>query len=228
METGDKTITAIRTGKNPRLERSNVYLDGKFAFSLNNEVIVKQKLQVGKTLTRQQLNNLNGDDNKLRCLNVAYHFLSLRPRSRKEVEVQLKKHGFETSEIESTLDKLEKLHLLDDQAFADYWQENRTTFRPRSRWALSQELRQKGVENEVIHTALETLDENTNAYRAARQKARTLLTADYLEFRRKLGGFLQRRGFGYGVIQNTVKRVWQENSGRAPVDITDETGEAQD
>jgi regulatory protein len=228
MERRDKMITAIRAGKNPRLERSNVYLDGKFAFSLNNEVIMKQKLQVGQALTRQQINNLNGEDNKLRCLNVAYHFLSLRPRSRKEVEVQLKKHRFESAEMESTLDKLEKLHLLDDQAFADYWRENRTTFRPRSRWALAQELRQKGVENEVIQTTLETLDENTNAYRAARQKARTLPSADYLEFRRKLGGFLQRRGFGYGVIQITVKRVWQENGGQTPVDITEETGEAQD
>ena len=75
------------------------------------------------------------------------------------------------------------------------------------------ELRRKGVESEVIQEVVEDIDDTENAYRAAISKARTLPVADYQIFRQKLGGYLQRRGFNYGVINNIVKRAWQERTG---------------
>jgi hypothetical protein len=53
-------ITAIKAGRNPRVRRSNVYLDGKFAFSLDNEVVVKEKLRVGLELTSAEVDMLTG------------------------------------------------------------------------------------------------------------------------------------------------------------------------
>jgi len=54
------------------------------------------------------------------------------------------------------------------------------------------------------------VDDDNSAYRAATSKARGLPLSDYQSFRRRLGEYLKRRGFGYGVIKHAVERVWQE------------------
>ncbi len=120
--------------------------------------------------------------------------------------------------------KLKQLELLDDTAFAEFWKENRNSFRPRSQRMLKMELRRKGVESEVIQEVVEDIDDADNAYRAAMSKARTLPVADYQIFRQRLGGYLQRRGFNYGVINNVVKKAWQERTGNSEQhpDLTEE------
>jgi len=57
---------------------------------------------------------------------------------------------------------------------------------------------------------IETVDDDESAYQAALRKARNLPLSDYQSFRRRLGEYLKRRGFGYGVINHTVERIWQE------------------
>jgi regulatory protein len=54
------------------------------------------------------------------------------------------------------------------------------------------------------------IDDDDSAYRAALSKARSLPQADYQSLRRRLGAYLERRGFSYGVINHTVERIWQE------------------
>jgi regulatory protein len=212
-------ITAIKAGKNPRVQRSNIFLDGKFAFSLENEVILKEQLRVDRELSSKEVDMLTNADNFQRCLNAAFHFLSFRPRSEVETRQRLMRRGYTDEDIEKVVAKLKKLELLDDAAFAEYWKQNRSTFKPRSQRMLKMELRRKGVESEVIQEVTEDVDDKDNAYQAAIRKARTLPVADYQIFRQRLGGYLQRRGFNYGAINNAVKRAWQErteNSGSLP------------
>jgi regulatory protein len=78
---------------------------------------------------------------------------------------------------------------------------------------LRQELRSKGLDSETIESAVEGLDETASAYEAARPKALRLATmaqTDPREFRRKLGDFLLRRGFGYEVTREVVTRLARE------------------
>jgi regulatory protein len=206
-------ITGIKAGKNPRIKRSNVFLDGKFAFSLDTEVIFKQGLKVGQELSIGQIEGLTVSDRFQSCFNAALQFLSYRARSESETRTRLQKRGYEGTEIEKTIEQLKQTHLLDDAAFAEYWKENRNSFRPRSQRMLNLELRRKGLAGEIIKEATADVDETGNAYRAATAKARTITGTDYQVFRQKLGGFLQRRGFGYGVISKTVKQVWLERTG---------------
>ncbi len=203
-------ITAIKAGKNPRVRRSNIFLDGKFAFSLDNEVILKDGLKVGRELSMREVNALTGADLFQRCLNAAFHFLSYRPRSEKEVRERLERLGHDSENIEKVVAQLKRLSLIDDLAFAGFWKENRNSFRPRSQRMVKLELRRKGLESATIDEAVESIDDKENAYQAALVKARNLPVADFQVFRQKLGGFLQRRGFGYGVTNATVKRIWQE------------------
>jgi regulatory protein len=76
---------------------------------------------------------------------------------------------------------------------------------------LALELRQKGVDNEVIEQALaETEDDSTLAYQSAVKYVRRLAGVDWETFRKRLGEYLMRRGFSYGTIVPVLRQVWDE------------------
>jgi regulatory protein len=202
-------ITALRIGKG-RKKRVNVFLDGRFAFSLEAEVVIKEGLQVGQELSASQIEALAKSDHFHRCLNVATHYLGYRPRSEFEVRERLQRRGFDDNTIGVVITKLKEQRLVDDMEFARFWKENRDSFSPRSQWLTKLELKQKGVTDDIIEEVVGTIDDGDSAYRAALSKARRLSRADYQDFRHRLGEYLKRRGFGYGVINLTVERVWEE------------------
>ena len=68
-----------------------------------------------------------------------------------------------------------------------------------------------GVDREVIQDALLDFDSAANAYKSASKYASKLSVEDGTAFRRKLGGFLQRRGFSGEVLGQTVERIWRES-----------------
>lgn len=205
-----RKITAIEVQKKNR-QRVNIFLDGEFAFGLSR--IVAAWLQVGQELSDEKIASLQAEDAHEVALQKALNFLSYRARSDEEIRQNLRKHGMPEDVIAETLERLHQAGLASDKEFAQAWVENRTTFRPRSRRALSMELRRKGLDEQTIQTALaESPDEVSLAYQAAQQKARRLEGLPWPEFRQKLSAFLARRGFGYEVIGEVVRRVWQEQS----------------
>jgi regulatory protein len=202
-------ITALKTNK--RTDRQvNLYLDGKFAVKLDTELAVKKGLKVGEEISDGRIKELTEDVGLARGLNLAYRFLSYRPRSEAEMKDRLHRRGFEDSNIEIIINKLKEQNLLDDTAFAQFWKENRDTFRPRSQRLTRLELKKKGVADEIIKEVTDDSDDMQSAYQAALHKAQHLPNQDYEVFRRRLGDYLKRRGFGYTVISQTVKRLWQE------------------
>ncbi len=202
-------ITDLRTGKR-RNKRLNIFLDGSFAFSLGAEVVAKENLQVGQELSSSRIESLTGDDEVQRCLEAAYRHLGYRPRSEFEIRERMQRRGFASETIDAAITRLREQDLLDDEAFARFWKENRESFRPRSRWLTGLELKRMGVVNDVIEQVVAGIDDEENAYRAALQKTRNCTPDDYQSFRRRLGDYLRRRGFNYEVISHTVGRIWQE------------------
>jgi len=202
-------ITAIRTGRG-RKQRVNVFLDGKFALSLEAEVAVEEGLQVGQELSGSQIEALARSDHFRRCFNAALHYLSYRPRSESEIRERLQRRGFDRDSIEGVVTKLREQGLVNDIEFAEFWKDNRESFSPRSQWLTRLELRQKGVAADIIDRVVGEVDDTDSAYRAALSKAGSLPLSDYQVFRSRLGEYLKRRGFSYQVINRTVERVWQE------------------
>ncbi len=209
-----KKITAINVGRG-RKKRVNISLDGKFAFSLEAEVAVKEGLEVGQELNTSQIEAMARSDHFHRCLNAAAHYLSYRPRSESELRRRLHQRGFDGNSIEAAITKLKEQGLVDDMAFAQFWKDNRQSFSPRSQRLTRVELRQKGVASDIIDQVVNVADDDDSAYRAAQGKARGLALSDYRNFRNRLGEYLKRRGFDYGVINRTVERLWQEQRERS-------------
>lgn len=202
-------VTALRVGKS-RGGRIKVFLDNKLAFSLEAEVVLKERLQPGQELAASEIEALVRSDHCHRCLNAATHYLSYRPRSEFELRERLHRRGFDDDSVEAVLTKLKEQGLVDDIEFAQFWKDNRESFSPRSQRLTKLELRRKGVADDIIGQVTAAIDDDHSAYRVALSKARNVPLPDHQVFRRRLGDYLKRRGFDYGVINRTVERVWQE------------------
>jgi regulatory protein len=210
-----KKITALEVQKkNPN--RVNVHLDGEFAFGLAR--ITAAWLKVGDILTDEKIAQLQNEDAREKALQQALLFLSYRARSEKEIRQNLKKHEYPEDAIEYTMTRLRENRLANDNEFAHTWVENRNTFRPRSRRALTMELRQKGLDEETVKEAVANIDEEALAYETAQKWATRLKKPvlsrskglEWNEFRKKLSEHLARRGFPYSVVTSVVTKVWNE------------------
>ena len=206
-------ITALRTAGRSRQNggrKTKVFLDGRLALTLETEAVVNQGLYVGQELSADEMEVLTKKGHFYRCLNAATRFLGYRPRSESELRQRLVQRGFQSDVVEAVIARLKEQSLVDDVAFAQFWKENRDIFSPRSQWLTHLELRRKGVPDDIISTVVSDTDDDDSAYRAASSRARRLPLSDYQTFHRRLGDFLKRRGFSYGVITRTVRRLWQE------------------
>lgn len=203
-------ITAIHSTKGQRGQRVKILLDDESAFSLETELALKQGLKIGQELSAEQLEALTKSDKFYRCLNAAMNLLSYRPRSKSELHQRLQRRGFDDSSIEAAIAKLAEQRLVDDEAFAQFWKDNRDSFSPRSQWFIRAELKRKGVATDIVDRVVRTADDSKSAYQVAVTKARRLPRSDYQSFRLQLGGYLHRRGFSYGVINKVVEQVWKE------------------
>jgi regulatory protein len=208
-------ITGL-TARKGREKRVSVFLDGRLAFSLSAEVALKEGLRTGQELSEDERGALARADRYQKCLNTAYRFLAARPRSEAEIRQRLRKGGFEPEYAERAVARLREQGFIDDGAFARYWNDNRQTFRPRSRRLTALELRRKGLDSAAIESVVGEINDGASAYRAALGKSGRLHGTDFEVFRRRLGEFLRRRGFDYDIIQQTVNRVWTERGESHP------------
>jgi len=208
------TVTAL--SKQRRSKRIDVQIDGLPGFSLTPEIALQFGLRTGATLSESRIEELRAAQSREDAMAAALRLVSYRPRSEKELRDRLRQRFANPALVDTVVDRLTELHLIDDSAFAASWVESRDRSGPRSRRMLAAELRVKGVSRAPADAAVERVDEVDAAYRAAIKKAQLLAERPFEEFRRKIGDLLLRRGFGYETANDTVKRLWEET--RSPAD----------
>jgi regulatory protein len=208
--TDTETITDLVPQRRKK-DRVNVHINGEYAFSL--AMITAAGLRRGQVISPEDIDRLRAEDNYERAKQSAFNFVSYRPRSKFELRKNLSRKKYDENSIDRVVARLVELEMLDDKAFARYWVEQRETFRPRSRRALSYELYQKGVKREIVDEVVGEVDEDAAAYRAGRQKAHRWVNLPKDKFRQDMNRFLQRRGFNYNIIAPAMERLWLEVAG---------------
>jgi len=200
-------VTALKVqAKNKN--RVNVYLDGEFAFGLVK--IEAARLRLGQVLSDADIERIKKSDESEMAFEKAVKFISYRPRSEKEVRQNLKKKEIEAGLIDEVVERLKRAGLLNDEQFAQMWVESRSHSKPKGTRALKIELRQKGLSREAVDAAVAGTNDEAVARRLAASRAPRLKKLPKIEFRRKLGDYLARRGIHYEIILEVVEQAWQE------------------
>lgn len=204
----ERIITAIKVQKR-NSQRVSIDLDGEYAFGLSR--LVAAWLSTGDRLSEEKIQSLLDKD----ALEVAYQraldLLNHRPRSEKEIRQRLAEKEFSVEQIDQVVEKLKLAGLIRDENFARMWIDSRKEFHPRSKNLMRYELKNKGIAEEHIDAALEELPaEQELAAQAASHYIRRLQGSDWETFRKRLSGYLSRRGFSYGTVAPLVKDLWQQ------------------
>jgi len=148
--------------------------------------------------------------------------LTGQARSRAELATKLARRRVPEEVAERLLTRFEEVGLIDDAAFARAWVESRQPGKGLGRRALAQELRRKGIDDDVAREALEEIepeDEEESARTLVRRKLRSLRRVDRATATRRLTGMLARKGHSGEVVW----RVVREELDASGFDVSDDS-----
>lgn len=191
-------------------ERVNVHVDGAFRLGLSAELMLGERLRVGDEVDDARLAELEAKDQTWKARDAALSLLSYRARTSVELKRRLKRKGFDDEVAASTVERLDRLGVVDDAAFAESFVRDRVRLRPHGVRRLGQELRAKGVDEDTARAAIAEVMEREGATemdlaRAAAARWRPRAGEDAVRARARLQAFLARRGFGGDAVRAVVR-----------------------
>lgn len=191
------TVTSLKPQKFTK--RINVYLDGEFAFGIDLDNLVKFGIKVEKEFSGEEINKIIHEAEFQKTYNYLLNFATLRPRSEKEIFNWLKRKEVPISLHKRLFERLKQLQLVDDEAFAKWWVDQRLQFKNKSSKELKYELLKKGVDKKTIDKVLtETeIDEERTIKR--------LLEKRKFKDPQKAFAYLARKGFDFEIIKSMLK-----------------------
>ena len=148
-----------------------------------------------------------------RAKNVLLFQLSRSMKTRYQLANILKKREIPEEIANAVLDRFTEAQLIDDAAFARAFVNSRIAISGKSRSAISRELKQKGVSAEDSESALSMIDqelEDKTAYAIAKKRYQQLTSLAPDVRKRRLMGFLMRRGFS-GALASRILRDLEQS-----------------
>lgn len=208
-QSSDQTITKITAGvKDPN--RANIFLDGRFAFSLDIAQVVDLEVKVGQKVDEKRLGELRSASEFGKLYQRTLEWALARPRSESETRDYLRQRKLRRSALnwqreregkkllpelqedtmELVLKRLVEKKYVDDLKFAQYFMENRRLRKGISPRRLKMELKQKGIKDNLIEqvTDLTERTEEEEILKVVRKKRKKYDDT-------KLIAYLVRQGF---------------------------------
>lgn len=137
-----------------------------------------------------------------------FQLLKYRIRSEQEIRSKLQRKGFSDPIIDQTVAYFKDIGLVDDRDFARQWVASRLA-RPYGRRRIRFELQQKGIEAKIIQDLLESsMDDDTEdelVRTLARKQIKKYSELDDQKKRKRIYGYLSRRGFESGAILKAIQ-----------------------
>ncbi len=188
-----------------------VQLDGASRLQLPRNEVEALGLEVGRPVSAERIRALSAEAERQEAWRVAIRYLSVRPRSRQEVERRLRRKAFSEAAVGAAIARGVELAYLDDRAFAAAYTRDRIRLRPRSVPRMIADLAARGVARADAVAGVtdamreEDVTESDLLERAAAKGAARLGAGDPGAARRRFYAYLARRGFRAEEI-----RAWLE------------------
>lgn len=194
-------ITSLKQQvKNP--DRVSIFVDGKYAFSLNLGEVVKYKVKNGDELSDTDVKRFKkiSEDGKL--YGRALEWLLNRPHSVREFNGYMRRKKAEPELTQKFVEEFAAKKYLDDEAFAR-WLVGLRSRAGKSNRAIRSELFAKGVDREVANMVLEGSGDEAERLRELIAKKSRL--SRYRADKLKLAKYLTSQGFSYELVKKELK-----------------------
>lgn len=200
-------ITKIESQKNK--ERVNIYIDDSFAFGLSLEISYKYDLKEDMAVSQEWVENVLKSEELNKGKNYALNLLSYRWRTEKEIIDRMSEKGYEKEIIENTVLYLKDQNLINDRRFAEIYFEEKSKLNGLGIKRIRYELSMKGISKEILEEVVneESDEEFERALELANKKISSYKNDSKEKIYRKLGGYLQRKGYSYDCIRNVLNKI---------------------
>lgn len=204
-------ITKIETQKR-NLDRVNVYIDDSFAFGLYDEIRYKYGLKSNMEITKEFIEDILLEEEKNKVRNFTLNYLSYRARSEKEIRDHLTKKEYDENLIDLAINFCKDKGYIDDLSFAKSYVRDRVNLNKHGSYRIKYDLQKKGVSRDIIDKVvdLDSDEEYERALKLAEKKIYSYRNDDRNSKYRKLGGYLQRRGFPFPVVSKVLSEILDE------------------
>ena len=152
-----KIIKYEKKGNN----KYKIHLENNESINVYEDVIIKNNLLYKKEIDRTLLEKIDYDNSNFDAYNKCVKYISVRIRSKYEIEEYLKKKELEPSLIEETIEKLIKNNFLNDEIFAKAFINDKIKFTTMGPYRIEQELKKHRIDSNIIYKYLNEIDDNT-------------------------------------------------------------------
>ena len=222
-------ITDIQTS--PELpSHQQLFLNGTLFLVIHADLIEKFGLRIGLEIEAAAIEKIIAADEVMRAKNHALRLLreakdnatadepedprpTLKPKiyTKSEMERQLKREGFSADAIETSIAELIRSGHIRDRKYAENWIVHRQKSNPRGKTLLKHELVDRGIDKETaeqVIATVETEDETKVALQIAQKRAKQYKRLPTHVAKRRLHGFLARRGFGSDIVRQVLEQIF--------------------
>ncbi len=211
LKENENIITKIeQQSKNKK--RYSIYINGEYYIGISEDVLVRHSLGKGMKVTSHDLQNIVYDEEQSSANNYSLRLLSFRNRSEREIINKMKEKEYNEETIKNTISFLKQYKYIDDENFASDYVKSKMRTQKLGKIRLKQELLKKGVSKDIISTTIDELSDSDQQCQAALELATKKLQTTYKNDDtksqyRKLGAFLQRKGFEYEIISKVLSEL---------------------
>lgn len=207
-----------------------LFLNGAPFVVVHASLIEKFGLRIGLEIEAEVIEKIISADEVMRAKNHALKLLreekdnatadepedsrpALKPKTytKSEIERQLEREGFSAGTIETSIEELIRSGHIRDRKYAENWVVRRQKSNPRGKTLLKHELVDKGIDKETAEQVVATVeaeDETKVALQIAQKRAKQYKRLPTHVAKRRLHGFLARRGFGSDIVRQVLDQIF--------------------
>lgn len=204
-----RIISKITTQKK-RKNRYNVFIDDEYAFSVDEDTLIKSELRKGKQLSEEDIAHIQATENVQQAYLLAINYLSYRMRSVKEMEEYLRKKEIQQDTIEIIIQGLIKEKNLDNRAFAHSFVKDRVLLTSKGPTVIRQELYEKGIAGSIIDEALQHFTYESQVEKVNKFVQKEMKKKSKHAYRKRLDQIkltLLRRGYTQDIITAVLSEI---------------------
>ena len=197
---------------------------------IHTSLVEKFGLRIGLEIEAEIIEKLIAADEVMRAKNYALRLLreekdpltvdaseDSRPigkpkiYTKNEMEQRLVREGFSAKAVETTIEELIHSGHIRDRKYAENWIVRRQKSNPRGKTLLKKELVNKGIDRETAEQVVgnvETEDEMKAALQIAQKRMKQYTGLPIHVAKRRLHGFLARRGFGSEIVRHVLEQIF--------------------
>ncbi|KAA0955061.1 recombination regulator RecX [Planococcus sp. ANT_H30] len=220
-------ISKITQGKkNP--ERYNIFFEDKYAFSVDEAVLIRYQLTKGKELDQWTIEEVNFEDEVRKAYNKALYYLGFRMRSEGEVRQKLKEKEYGDAVIDEAIKKLYVHSFLDDQQFSEALMRTQIKSGKKGPRAIQQDMQKRGIDKQTQKDVLDSYSEEEQL-EIAKGLAEKIALKEKMktpsQIHQKINDTLMRKGYNYSLIKLAIEELDLEKNDDQWLEIVAEQGD---